>query len=107
MAALFKLATVTRLFAPEFGKIVLDALLFGVSLNLALAFFDLLPVLPLDGGRALAGLLPRAWRRRYERHAPFAVYLILAFLATRWLDRLVVGPSRAAFEVLSRAGLVR
>ncbi|MCX5789154.1 MAG: site-2 protease family protein [Elusimicrobia bacterium] len=107
MAVLFKLAVVSRLFAPEFGKTVLEALLFGVSANLALALFDLLPLHPLDGGRAVAGLLSPAWRKRYERHAPYAGYLVLLFAASRWLDRLIVHPAGVAVAALGRAGLLR
>lgn len=106
LAVLFKLSAATKLFAPEFQKTVQDALLFGVSINLLLAFFNLLPVHPLDGSRLVSGLLPAALRERYERHSPYAVYVLLALLATRGLDALVVRPSRAALEVLSRTGLI-
>lgn len=106
LAVLFKLSATTKLFAPEFQKTVQEALLFGVSINLLLAFFNLLPVHPLDGSRLVAGLLPAGLREKYERHSPYAVYLLLVLLATRALDALVVQPSRAALEALSRTGLI-
>jgi len=39
----------------------------GVKLNFILAFFNLLPIPPLDGSRVLGGILPR----RYVRHLAF------------------------------------
>lgn len=105
-AVLFKLSAGAKLFAPEFQKTVQDALLFGVSINLLLGFFNLLPLHPLDGSRLVAGLLSPSMRERYERHFPYAAALVLVLLLTRALDGLVVSPSRAALGVLTRAELV-
>ncbi|MBT8335041.1 MAG: site-2 protease family protein [Gemmatimonadetes bacterium] len=54
------------------------ALAYGIFLNLILAFFNLLPIPPLDGSHVVAHLLPREWAGRYRR---FGRYGILALMA--------------------------
>lgn len=54
----------------------------GIMINLALCFFNLIPIPPLDGSKIVAGLLPREIAFKYlsfERYG-FIVILILAFL---------------------------
>jgi Zn-dependent protease len=53
----------------SFWGSVVDVLLVAGVLNLGLAFFNLLPVPPLDGFMALSGFLPRSFEifcRRYQ-----------------------------------------
>ena len=47
----------------------------GILLNLILAFFNLIPLPPLDGSHVLYHFLPRGWREPYRR---FGQYGILA-----------------------------
>lgn len=106
LAVCFKVSAVSHLFSPDFERIVLDALVFGVSLNLVLAFFNLLPVFPLDASRVVARLLPEPWRARYASHAPYAGYVLAVLLGAKLLDPIVMRPARAALDALSRAGLL-
>lgn len=77
----------------------------GVALNLLLFLFNMLPVMPLDGGRILADLAP-SYRRLFEsERGPMIMIgmIILLFLfagevifpaafgATLWLERIVLG----------------
>lgn len=84
----------------------LDALLFMVTVNLLLAFFNLVPIQPLDGGRALAGLLPARARRAYDRLAPYGQFLVLAVLFTPAFTFLVLKPSGLAMSFLRHIGLL-
>jgi Zn-dependent protease len=68
---------------------VVRGLLKAVEINLLLAFFNLIPVPPLDGGNVLLGLLPRRLAASYDqlRQYGFLVLYALMFtgLATAWI----------------------
>jgi len=53
--------------------------LYAVYLNLGIAFFNLVPIPPLDGSRILAGIMPSSWARRYLAIEPagFAIVFLL------------------------------
>jgi Zn-dependent protease len=50
---------------------------FGVTINIFLALFNLIPLPPLDGSHILATLLPPAWARAYRHLEPVGFILIL------------------------------
>lgn len=52
----------------------------GIITNLALAFFNLIPLPPLDGSKILYGLAPSSWESallRLERFGPMALMMII------------------------------
>jgi Zn-dependent protease len=63
----------------------------GVLLNLILAFFNLIPIPPLDGSHVVAQLLPRDLRGRYRQLGRYGlgILLLLIFLAPGALDVLL------------------
>ncbi len=54
----------------------------GVSVNLVIMALNLLPVPPLDGGRIVAGLLPRNLSNAYSRIEPFGLFIVIGLLVT-------------------------
>jgi Zn-dependent protease len=58
----------------------------GIVVNVVLMVINLLPVLPLDGGRILAGILPRGLARRYARAERWGGYVLLAFIGASLVD---------------------
>ncbi len=54
----------------------------GVSVNLVIMALNLLPIPPLDGGRIVAGLLPRNLSNAYSRIEPFGLFIIVGLLVT-------------------------
>jgi Zn-dependent protease len=58
----------------------------GIVVNVVIMAINLLPILPLDGGRILVGLLPRGLAREYARTERWGGYVLLAFIAVSLLD---------------------
>lgn len=97
--------------ATPTGTLVLIGLQALVMLSLLLAFFNLLPVPPLDGSKVLAGLLPPAAGQVYGRHAGklsiALMAVIVAGAVTDWhpLSGLILPPARWLFALLTGSGL--
>ena len=63
----------------------------GVSINVALMVLNLLPILPLDGGRIAVSLLPHSLAVPYARTERFGLFIVIALLFTGALG-VVAGP---------------
>ena len=61
----------------------------GVLVNLVFMFLNLLPILPLDGGRIVASLLPNRMSWQYSKLEPWGLPLLLVLLATNLLDAVL------------------
>jgi Zn-dependent protease len=72
----------------------------GIMINVVLMVLNLLPILPLDGGRIAVSLLPHRLAMRYSRLEPYGFMVIILLLATGLLDNLM-----APFIALALAGL--
>ena len=58
----------------------------GIVVNLVIMAINLLPILPLDGGRILVGLLPRGLAREYARTERWGGYVLMLFIGASLLD---------------------
>jgi Zn-dependent protease len=74
----------------------------GILVNLIFMFLNLLPILPLDGGRILASLLPSRAAWQYARLEPWGLPLLLLLLVTNVLDFVLV-PLVGLSDALIRA----
>ncbi len=58
----------------------------SVSINIALAIFNLIPIPPLDGSKILMGLLPPAQAISYARLEPYGFVILLVLIMTDVFD---------------------
>jgi Zn-dependent protease len=58
----------------------------GIVVNVVLMVINLLPILPLDGGRIVAGILPRKLAWQYAKAERWGGYLLLTFIAASLVD---------------------
>jgi Zn-dependent protease len=54
----------------------------GIFVNAILMVFNLFPLLPLDGGRILAGLLPGRASYLFARSEPYGMFILVALILT-------------------------
>jgi len=69
-------------YAGSPASIIFQMLYFSLYINLALAFFNLLPIPPLDGSKILAGILPHRYAptlQLIETRGPMVLFGIIMF----------------------------
>jgi Zn-dependent protease len=55
-------------------------LIWGVTINLVLIAFNLIPIPPLDGSHVVKYLLPASWAVRYQQLARYGIIVLIALL---------------------------
>jgi Zn-dependent protease len=58
----------------------------GVNVNLMLMAFNLIPILPLDGGRILEGLLPYRLAASYAQLERYGMIIMIVLIASGLLN---------------------
>ncbi|CAH0158954.1 site-2 protease family protein [Roseomonas sp. CECT 9278] len=102
------------LVGPDVTQFLLRFIALSILANLVLGLFNLMPLPPLDGGRIMVGLLPRAPAIALARVEPYGLMIVIGALfllpmavpawdPMAWFVRHIVAP---AFDVvLLLAGL--
>lgn len=63
-----------------YDKFVISVCAAGISVNLMLMAFNLIPIPPLDGGRIVRGLLPRQAGMAFDKIEPYCFMILLVLM---------------------------
>ncbi|MHB8666164.1 MAG: site-2 protease family protein [Burkholderiales bacterium] len=73
----------------------------GITINLVLMLLNLLPILPLDGGRIAVSLLPNRLAYRFSRLEPYGFPILLLLLFTNILGAILDPMVNASIAVIA------
>jgi len=79
---------------------VVHMLAASIWINIMLAVFNILPIPPLDGGKILAGILPRHLARSFARLEPFGFVILLILFYTGILSEIIMPIIAFAHDLL-------
>ena len=82
------------------GAAVVSALYLAVEINLLLAFFNLIPVPPLDGGNVMLGLLPPKLAVSYANLRQYGFIILYALMFTGVASAFITPPTNFMMTIL-------
>ena len=97
----FVIAGVFRtLYDPSASDLLPAILKDAVTTNLVLAFFNLIPIPPLDGGNVLAGLVPESAARVIDQVRQSGFIALYALMLSGILSELIMPPTVFFYRLL-------
>lgn len=97
-AALYKIGDLLPL--QYYTEPMLKMAAAGIQVNIVLMLLNLLPILPLDGGRILASLLPSRLSWRYAKLEPWGLPILLLLLFTNLLGMILAPLMIVSYRVI-------
>jgi len=99
-AAALKIGTLSGLRQSDF---LLQVPIAGVEVNLVFMALNLLPILPLDGGRVVVSLLPDPLAGSFSRLEPFGLPILLGLVVVSSYGYNILGMFLDPIMVASRS----
>lgn len=85
-----KLVIATGIFSPQTTTKAVQCLVYGIQINVLLAVFNMMPLLPLDGGHILVALLPTKAAMRYSLFlGRFGMWIVIGLIVTGIFQRIL------------------
>jgi len=100
LQALVIAAVFHAFYDPYASDLMPRVLRYAVQTNLLLAFFNLIPIPPLDGGNVLAGLVPESAARMLDQVRQFGFIALYALMLSGMLTDVIVPPTRFLMRLL-------
>ena len=87
------------------SNFLIEVLLAGIEVNLVFMALNLLPILPLDGGRIVVSLLPDRLARNFSKLEPFGLPILLGLVAVSMSGINVLGALLDPIMFASRSAI--
>jgi Zn-dependent protease len=87
--------------APDGPGLFAQVLRLAVYINLLLAFFNLIPVPPLDGGNVMLGLLPPNLAAVYDNLRNYGFIILYALMFTGAASAFIMPPTNFMMRILT------
>ncbi len=84
----------------EAATVLISLLTNAIVINLLLAFFNLIPVPPLDGGNVMLGLLPRRLAVGYSQINQYGFIILYALMFTGMASAFISPPTNFMMRLL-------
>jgi Zn-dependent protease len=88
------LNSISALFSSPLAKMILVPLAvmthYCILINVGLAFFNIIPIPPLDGSKILYGLLPQNLAFKYSKVEPYGFAIIIFLLMTGIINKTII-----------------
>jgi Zn-dependent protease len=62
---------------------------YTVVINVILAFFNLIPIPPLDGSGVIMGLISEEAAQKYEQIRPYGFFILILLIMTGFVGRIL------------------
>jgi Zn-dependent protease len=87
------------------GDFLLQVPVAGIEVNLVFMALNLLPILPLDGGRVVVSLLPNSLARSFSRLEPFGLPILLGLVMISMYGYNILGIFIDPIMLVSRSAI--